>query len=130
MDVSKNTAAPIAAEKQSAKSLNFKCCFCPKEYASNQALGGHMSKAHNGKSQAYKHKQLIRESRTEYREFSQKTKQSLRQLEPELFYQDKQAFQRKLLKFRSFLKKMKATNQSCNTYEQLVDMYQTQEGIK
>lgn len=41
----------------------FQCVYCEKLFGSGQALGGHMSRKHSGKSSKYNHKKEIRQTR-------------------------------------------------------------------
>jgi len=43
--------------------LEYKCKFCCKRFQYCSALGGHISKAHPGQSDAYNHKKKVRELR-------------------------------------------------------------------
>ena len=45
------------------KDSPYSCKFCPKIFNLRSALGGHISKAHPGKSQAYNHKKTVRDRR-------------------------------------------------------------------
>ena len=56
----------------------FKCDHCPKVYYDSRQLGGHMSKAHPLKSEAYRIKQIKRTQRTRDREIVQTTKAFIR----------------------------------------------------
>ena len=41
----------------------YKCRYCDRAFKKSVSLGGHISKAHNGKSDLYKRKMEIRASR-------------------------------------------------------------------
>jgi phage FluMu protein Com len=45
------------------------CEYCDKVFAKAQALGGHISKKHPGKSKVYKQKMITRENRAPERAF-------------------------------------------------------------
>lgn len=42
---------------------NFVCKYCPMKFKMCSALGGHVSKAHPGLSEAYEHKKRVRDMR-------------------------------------------------------------------
>eukprot|EP00347_Sterkiella_histriomuscorum_P019991 403339515 len=46
-----------------ARNRKYQCMFCKKKFKICAALGGHISKAHPGQSQAYNHKKQVREER-------------------------------------------------------------------
>jgi hypothetical protein len=48
-----------------------------------QALGGHISKKHPGKSKVYAQKMITRDSRTEDRQFLKQAKQMLLECDPQ-----------------------------------------------
>lgn len=48
---------------------DYKCRYCDRAFKKSVSLGGHISKAHNGKSELYKKKMEIRESRQQDREY-------------------------------------------------------------
>ena len=54
-----------------AEDLNYdyKCRYCDRSFKKSVSLGGHISKAHNGKSDLYKKKMEIRQSRQQDREY-------------------------------------------------------------
>jgi len=43
--------------------MQFKCKFCDRVFKFCSALGGHVSKAHPGLSEAYEHKKRVRDTR-------------------------------------------------------------------
>lgn len=47
----------------SIKELQFPCKFCDRKFKFCSALGGHVSKAHPGLSEAYEHKKRVRDTR-------------------------------------------------------------------
>ena len=59
---------PIAPEDPESE-YPYKCRYCDRCFKKSVSLGGHISKAHNGKSDNYKKKMEIRESRNSDREF-------------------------------------------------------------
>ena len=48
---------------------DYKCRYCDRSFKKSVSLGGHISKAHNGKSDLYKKKMEIRQSRQQDREY-------------------------------------------------------------
>ena len=52
----------------------YKCRYCERTFKKSVSLGGHISKAHNGKSDNYKKKMEIRESRNLDREYLSQAK--------------------------------------------------------
>ena len=56
----------------------FACKFCPRIFMTRSALGGHISKAHPGKSASYNHKKIVRENRWLERELHQAAMQVYR----------------------------------------------------
>ena len=59
---------PISIEDPESE-YPYKCGYCDRSFKKSVSLGGHISKAHNGKSDHYKKKMEIRESRNQDREF-------------------------------------------------------------
>jgi len=60
---------PFAVEQvQQHQQLAYKCKLCPKRFSQCSALGGHISKAHPGMSEAYNHKKKVRDLRELERE--------------------------------------------------------------
>ena len=55
-------ADPASAEDLESE-YSYKCRYCDRCFKKSVSLGGHISKAHNGKSDHYKKKMEIRESR-------------------------------------------------------------------
>ena len=43
--------------------MQFACKFCDRAFKHCAALGGHVSKAHPGRSEAYEHKKRVRDTR-------------------------------------------------------------------
>ena len=56
-------------------SCPFLCKLCGKRFQHSSALGGHISKAHPGKSDAYNHKKRVRETRELERDLHRNTMQ-------------------------------------------------------
>ena len=54
--------------QQEDPQYEYRCRFCNKSFQFCSALGGHISKAHPGKSDAYNHKKNVREFRSLERE--------------------------------------------------------------
>ena len=59
---------PIAPEDPESE-YPYQCRYCNRCFKKSVSLGGHISKAHNGKSDHYKKKMEIREARNQDREF-------------------------------------------------------------
>jgi hypothetical protein len=64
----KLTAEETKSEPGQSQELAYKCKFCDKQFRFCSALGGHISKAHPGLSEAYNHKKQVRETRELERE--------------------------------------------------------------
>ena len=68
-------ADPIDVAEDPENEYAYKCRYCDRTFKKSVSLGGHISKAHNGKSDNYKKKMEIRESRNQDREFLSQAKQ-------------------------------------------------------
>ena len=55
--------------------MQFKCKFCDRMFKFCSALGGHVSKAHPGLSEAYEHKKRVRDTRQLERDLQQEAVQ-------------------------------------------------------
>ena len=64
---------PTSPDGQESE-YSYKCRYCDRTFKKSVSLGGHISKAHNGKSDHYKKKMEIRESRNADREYLAKAK--------------------------------------------------------
>ena len=51
---------PDADDKDEDLNYDYKCRYCDRSFRKSVSLGGHISKAHNGKSDLYKKKMEIR----------------------------------------------------------------------
>ena len=66
---------PSKAGEDPESEYAYKCKYCDRTFKKSVSLGGHISKAHNGKSDNYKKKMEIRESRNQDREYLSQAKQ-------------------------------------------------------
>ena len=64
-DVESSSEKPRSSIKQSKldEAKPFTCKFCDRRFKFCSALGGHVSKAHPGLSEAYEHKKRVRDTR-------------------------------------------------------------------
>ena len=65
---------PLATAEDPESEYPYKCKYCERTFKKSVSLGGHISKAHNGKSDNYKKKMEIRESRNQDREYLSQAK--------------------------------------------------------
>ena len=102
----KTTAAkPPKQQPCPTDPATFNCEFCPKSFLNSRQLGGHVSKAHPGRSRTYQQKIIKRESRTKDRELVYATRDYLNENLPD------NAFAKSILfKFRVAIKKHVAFN--------------------
>lgn len=54
---------PDGDDKAEDQNYEYKCRYCDRSFKKSVSLGGHISKSHNGKSDLYKKKMEIRQSR-------------------------------------------------------------------
>jgi hypothetical protein len=109
---------------KSKKGEHFECKFCSESYKTGQALGGHMSRKHPGKSSEYNYKKNIREMRTFERERLLLAKRKYFDKEFQINYDSHQQSKegRKELKKiinRTCLKKIKSSITQKEVYEAL-----------